>query len=333
MPDYFVLGGCLRSELTLPELAESRDRAPDWTLTVGKLVPDNATQVLADSNLSPTCRVRVTLRDGHLRYDHSCAGTFEIAPSGREIVFDAAASHDLNAARNDLVARLLLYCVDRRNIAWLHGSAVRIENAAVAFLGRSGAGKSTLALALSQAGCEHVCDDVLPISCGGPGERPTIWSSDDIIRLHDDSKSRLALGAPFLRRESDGKFLLSHRTLEDTTSSSARTAAGRIPLSAIYVLDPVAPTDGTTPLIRSLVQPRRALPLLIQHLKLPTVIRSDDPAQAMKQLGVVATAVPVFSLRVTRDWSALSAAVTQITEWHGGTPVEPAVDPAGEAVA
>jgi hypothetical protein len=330
MPDYFVLGGCLRSELTFPELAESRDRAPDWTLTVGTLAPDNAAEVLADSNLSPTCRIRVSVRDGHLRYYHSCAGTFEIAPNGREIVFDAAASHDLNAARNDLVARLLLYCVDRRNIAWLHGSGVRIENAAVAFLGRSGAGKSTLALALAHAGCEHVCDDVLPISCS---DQPTIWSSDDIIRLHDDSKSRLALKAPFLRRESDGKFLLSHRALDGARSGSALPAAGRIPLSAIYILDPVAPNEGTTRLIRSLLQPRTALPLLIQHLKLPTVVRSDDPARAMKQLGVVAAAVPVYSLRVPRDWSALSAAVTQIVKWHCGSPVEPAVSLPGEAVA
>ena len=95
----------------------------------------------------------------------------------------------------------------------------------------------------------------------------------------------------------------------------------------------MASNEGTTRLIRSLSQPRTALPLLIQHLKLPTVIRSDDPARAMKQLGVVAAAVPVYSLRVPRDWSALSAAVTQIIEWHGGSSAEPAVTPAGEAVA
>jgi hypothetical protein len=306
MPDYFVFGGCLRSELPFPELAVSHGRDPNWTLKVGKLPPDDDSEILADSNLTSTCRIRVSMRNGRLRYHHSCAGTFEIAPGGREILFDASASPDLNAARSDLVSRLLLFCVDRRSATWLHGSAVGIGQSAIAFLGVSGAGKSTIALALSRAGCGHLCDDILPVA---NGDQPTICPSDHIIRLHGDSMEQLATGAS-IRRESDGKYLVNH------CGESLGSHELRVPLAAIYILDPAQPTEHALPVVRSRLRPRAALPVLIQHLKLPPLLQAEDPALVMEQLGAIVAATPVFALRITRDWSALDDVVAQIIAWH-----------------
>ena len=316
MPDYFVFGGCLRSELPFPELAVSHGRDPDWTLKLGKLPPDDDSQILADSNLTSTCRIRVSMRDGRLRYHHSCAGTFEIGPGGREILFDASASPDLNAARSDLVARLLLFCVDRRSVAWLHGSAVVIGESAIAFLGLSGAGKSTIALALSRAGCGHLCDDILPVAYG---DQPMICPSDHIIRLHGDSMEQLATGASSIRRESDGKFLVNH------SGESLGSHELRVPLAAIYILDQAQPTEHALPVVRSRLRPRAAVPVLIQHLKLPPLLQAEDPALVMEQLGAIVGATPVFTLRITRDWSVLDAVVEQIIAWHSESPIVSAV--------
>jgi hypothetical protein len=330
MPDYFVFGNCLRSELPFPELAESRGREPKWTLKLGSL-PSNADgELLSDSQLSSTCRIRISRHHGRLRFFHSCAGTFELSPDGTQILFDAERATDTNAARADLVARLLLMSANHEDVAWLHGSAVRIGQSAIAFVGPSGAGKSTLAVALAKSGAKHICDDALPIERGDP---PMVWASDHIIRLRSDSKSRLASQAEAVRRESDGKFVVTHDAMRSgaAVDGSLGCAESRTPLVALYLLAPFAPQPSQTSqtlITRRLIAPRVALPLMIQHLKLGAIVRPEYPASTMHQLGAIVASVPVFELRIARSWSAIDATVTQIIDWHGET-VLPAVRAAG----
>ena len=321
MPDYFVFGSCLRSELPFPELAESRGREPRWTLKVACLPPDEGRELLSDSQLSSSCRIRISRHNGRLRFLHSCAGTFELSADGSEIVFDAERAADANAARTDLVTRLLLMCVDHDDVTWLHGSAVRVGESAIAFIGPSGAGKSTLALALARAGAQHICDDALPIEKGDP---PMIWASDHIIRLRSDSKWRLASNAEAVRRESDGKFVVTHDAIRsgDIRDASWSHADSRAPLAALYLLAPFVPISSRTPetwITRRLIPPRVAVPLLIQHLKLGALLRPEYPARKMKQLGAIVASVPVFELEIARNWSAIDVAVTQIIDWHRET--------------
>lgn len=319
MPDYFVFGGCLRSELPFPELAETRGRNPDWTLSVGKLPPDEGAEVLSDAALSRTCRVRLTRRDTSFRYAHSCTGAFEVSADGRQIAFEPASGGDLNTARTDFVARVLLYCVDRGGVMWLHGSAVRIAGSAVAFLGPSGAGKSTLALALARAGGEHICDDTLPVEVA---PEPIVWPSDHVIRLRPDSRRRFASRASAIRRESDGKFVLTQDALSsnDMAQSRGEPGAERARLRTLYLLNPVATAESSrtsdSHVARRLLPPRAAVPALMQHIKLGPVVRAEDPVQLMQQLGTIARSVPVFELRVTRNWTVVDQVVAQLMAWH-----------------
>lgn len=326
MPDYFVFGNCLRSELPFPELAESRGREPKWNLKLASLPSDVGGELLSDSQLSSTCHIRISRNKGRLRFFHSCAGTFELSPDGSEILFDAERAVDTNAARSDLVARLLLMCANHDDVTWLHGSAVRLGESAIAFVGPSGAGKSTLAVALAKAGATHICDDALPIEKGDP---PMVWASDHIIRLRGDSKARLASHAEAVRRESDGKFVVTHDAMRAvaTADESLASAESRIPLAALYVLAPFASQPSRTaeaPITRRLIPPRVAVPLMIKHLKLGAIVRPEYPASTMHQLGAILASVPVFELRITRSWSEIDASVAQIIEWHSET-VLPAV--------
>jgi hypothetical protein len=328
MPDYFVFGGCLRSELSFPELAETRGRAPNWTLRLGTLSQPRNAEVLSDVELSSTCRIRLTTGDGWFRYDHSCTGAFEVFAEGRRILFEPSAKGDLNGARADFVSRVLLYCVDHTAITWLHGSAVRIGGSAVAFLGPSGAGKSTLALALAQGGAEHICDDTLPVDTTAT---PVVWPSDGIIRLCSDSRSRLAASESAIRRESDGKFVMSRRAAGSTESPSTlgEPASLRCPLAAIYVLTPDERVGSEAAVTRTVMKPTSAVAALMPHLKLGPVVRREDPARLVKQLGAIANAVPVFQLRVSRDWSAVDNVVETMLAWHtAGTAAARALVPA-----
>jgi hypothetical protein len=217
---------------------------------------------------------------------------------------------------------------DQDNVAWLHGSAARIGQSAVAFIGASGAGKSTLALALARAGAEHICDDALPIE---PGTPPVVWASDGTVRLCSDTKRKFAPQANSVRRESDGKFVVIRSTLqpEDTapdadagldSSILDRHADFRTPLSALYLLAPVPATasaGASQPLVgRRLLAPSAAIALLIQHLKLGALVSPDYPARKMEQLAAVLREVPVFELTVPRDWERIEEVVSRLLEWH-----------------
>ena len=322
MPDYLVLGSCLRSELPFPELVESRGREPKWILSLGSLGADDGEEVLSDTRLSAGCRIRLSRVGGHLRFSHSCAGTFELRDNGREIVFDADRAVNVDAARTDLVARLLLMSADQDRVTWLHGSAVRIADTAVAFVGNSGSGKSTLALALARHGAQHICDDALPIEHADP---PVVWSSDGTLRLCDDTRMRFASRVTSVRRESDGKHVVTQSAVDDAgphgiTGIEDRCIESRTPLSALYVLAPFAPGEGTTEsaTTRRLIAPSAAVASLIQHLKLGALVAPDYPVRKMKQLGEIVRAVPVFELRIPRDWSLMGDVVSQLAAWHNG---------------
>ncbi|HKC79777.1 MAG TPA: hypothetical protein VKB91_01185 [Gemmatimonadaceae bacterium] len=333
MPDYLVLGNCLRSELPFPELAESRGREPKWFLSLGSLGAQDGEEVLSDTQLSAGCRIRLSRGEGHLRFSHSCAGTFELRANGREIVFDADRAVNVDAARTDLVARLLLMSADQDRVTWLHGSAVRIGDAAVAFVGNSGSGKSTLALALARNGAQHICDDALPIEHADP---PVVWSSDGTIRLCDDTRMRFAARVSSVRRESDGKHVVTQsavrpeRAMQDVSGAHGipgiedHFIESRTPLSALYLLAPFAPGKGTaeSATTRRLIAPSTAVASLIQHLKLGALVAPDYPARKMKQLGEIVRAVPVFDLRIPREWSMMGDVVSQLVAWHNPSPAE-----------
>jgi energy-coupling factor transporter ATP-binding protein EcfA2 len=210
---------------------------------------------------------------------------------------------------------VLLHCVDHAAVTWLHGSAVRIGNGAIAFLGPSGAGKSTLALALARAGAEHICDDTLPIEAG---PRPIVWPTDHTIRLCSDSKGQLASLASATRRESDGKFVLTRSAFSAANVGLASEApgAGRAPLAALYLLDPTEMSDSTELVTRRPVPPTPAIPALMRHLKLGLVVRPEDPARVVRQLGAIASSVPVFALSVSHDWTVVDEVVARILAWH-----------------
>jgi hypothetical protein len=320
MPDYFVFGGCLRSELSFPELSESRDRVPTWTLRRGTLSKPRDEEVLSDVELSSRCRIRLTRGDGWFRYWHSCTGSFEVFAEGRRIIFEPSPNGDLDGARADFVSRVLLYCVDHASITWLHGSAVRIDGAAIAFLGESGSGKSTMALALARGGAQHVCDDTLPVEVA---PTPVIWACDGIIRLCSDSRSHLAAAASAVRRESDGKFVLTRRAAGSSNSQPGSDEAGsaRCPLAAIYLLTRNEHVTSDGNVARIPMKPTSAVAALMRHLKLGPVVRREDPARLVRQLGAIANTVPVFELKVTRDWSAVDDVVETMIGWHTGPSV------------
>jgi hypothetical protein len=151
-----------------------------------------------------------------------------------------------------------------------------------------------------------------------------VWASDGTVRLCGDTKRHFAASADSVRRESDGKFVVTRSALQsvDTgyTSQSKRDGRdienpeSRTRLGAIYVLTPVRGPDAAV--IRRAIAPSAGVALLIRHLKLGALVSPDYPARKMEHLGAIVRGVPVFELTVPRDWSRIGEVVSHILGWH-----------------
>jgi len=167
-----------------------------------------------------------------------------------------------------------------------------------------------------------------------------VWSSDGTIRLCDDTRMRFASRVSSVRRELDGKHVVTlssvwpERAMQDAGSAHGiagiedRRIESRTPLSAVYLLAPFVPAQGTaeSATTRRLIAPSSAVASLIQHLKLGAVVAPDYPARTMKQLGEIVREVPVFELRIPRDWSLMDDVVSQLVAWHNPAPAELVAD-------
>jgi len=151
-----------------------------------------------------------------------------------------------------------------------------------------------------------------PVVAGG---QVYVGTNNELLRNPKEGGDR---GVLMCFRESDGKFVLASRGVVSTRASSAPGAPGhaRFPLSAIYLLNSAEQADGEDVVTRRLLRPTLAVPALMQHLKLGPVVRREDPARLVKQLGEIASAVPVFELSVARDWSVVDDVVERVIAWH-----------------
>jgi hypothetical protein len=309
MYQYALFGHHLRSELLFPELVPVVGGGPHWTFKFANHSDPSQEVVLHEEELSATCRMRVSRVGARYRYAHSCTGSFEVSPDGRDVTFSAAADCSHDAVRLDLLARVLPLALMRGGLVCLHGSAVAWRDRAIALLGPKGSGKSTLALAATRAGAQHLSDDVLPIELDPV---PLALPGDHTMRLNEDSTHHLSLSASdACRRTLDGKQLFTRPRAEALGVRPTR-------LAAIYLVSPMhAPVQSPTPAVqRRRLADVRAVPALLPHNKIGALLRGEAAGAMLGGMAQLAMRVPIYELSVARDWSRLDEAVAQLRSWH-----------------
>src|SRR4051812_8811885 len=93
-------------------------------------------------------------------------------------------------ATRPLFTMAFVEILKRRNLFFLHASAIATQAGAIVFPGPSGSGKSTLALALARAGFTLLGDDVVFLRRSGSGGAVVLPFPDE-IDLTDHSKRLL----------------------------------------------------------------------------------------------------------------------------------------------
>jgi len=114
---------------------------------------------------------------------------FKIANSGSEVVVHAAPGASKHTVEHLYQNQALPLALSLKKKLVMHGSAVEIEDGAVAFLAQSGHGKSTLAASFSSNGFPFLTDDGLQIDL--VADEYVVRSSHPSIRLWDDSRVAL----------------------------------------------------------------------------------------------------------------------------------------------
>jgi hypothetical protein len=297
---YRLYGLCFTSHWHLP-YAE----AADGSLREVRLVEDSpqffsdAAREAGSPPVPPEWFHHARLRDGSIYLRWTRHFEFVISADGSRI-----AGRSLLATASDmfhayLLGQVLSYALLKRGTDPLHGTAVVIDGAVVAFLGDCGSGKSSLAAAFLGAGYRLLTDDLLVVKEDERGF--TAYPGPPRIKLFPEMASDL------LGEQSRGTPMndLTPKLVIPLKPHQVHEAA--TPLKAIYVLTPPvrrAPSERVT--IRRLSQ-RKAFVALLRNTFNSLMTEADRLERQFVQASRIVSTVPVKSLSYSREGVLLPA--------------------------
>ncbi len=310
MPRYAIYGGCLASDIPFPQLRLCACPTADWTLRVAPRRPELAdAEFVGEHEVDSTVWLRVSRSRDGFRLHYSDTGTFDVHAAGREIVWSPEPGARLDDVRDCVIGRVFATALHAAGLLCLHGSAVALHGAAVAFLAPPFHGKSTLALALTRGGAKLVTDDTVVVD---PGSLPAIWPGVHSIRLFSDSAGQWQRGER-PSEQGTASFATKHHItdlLEDQLEQR------HVPLEALYLLSPQSRLPGSAAVQRSSLGALPAALTVLAHLKLGTVLGASEAPALMRGAISVARAVPVYRLEIVRDLERVDEAAAQLASWH-----------------
>ncbi len=200
-----------------------------------------------------------------------------------------AASGRLELIPIILPGTVVAFLLTMAGFSVLHGSAVEIDGAALAFVGASGQGKSTLAALFCATGAPLVTDDVLPLEFAGTGGSQQVYCvrSGTEIRLREKSAS--------LAQRFDSETAVRMTADDRHGVTPVHSAIDRIPLRAVILPRP----DRESSQVRAC-----ALEVGVASLWLNRLQRIEgwrDRSQLRQQftdVGNIVGALPIFEVSV-----------------------------------
>ncbi|MBM4242096.1 MAG: hypothetical protein FJ150_10645 [Euryarchaeota archaeon] len=181
MYHYKAFGLTISSEIELPGMIKgSGSDRPDLEIIIKKVNLDTCRPVIEDSNFC------VDNQDVYLWWDD--IGKVKIS-GGSQITVDPLSKMENSDETNIipfLLGPVMALMLHQRGFLVLHGSSVRVNDGAVAFIGYRGLGKSTTAINLYKKGYPLVTDDILAINFDKDG-LPVVYPGYPHVRLSEDS--------------------------------------------------------------------------------------------------------------------------------------------------
>lgn len=252
-------------------------------------------------------------RDDHveIRADEACfwfrkAGCFTVR-RGSSIEVNPNPDADEAILRLYVEGMMMAMALYQRGLCVLHASVIKIEGAAVGFLGHVGAGKSSVAAALHARGHALVSDDNAAISF--ESGTPFVFPAYPYIKLFPQIALSLGYTGSELRELHSTLPKVAGNVCQGFTDSS-------LPLKALYVLGRDYPEK-----IARLDQQHSVIELIRNSVPTRWGCRGD--AKHLLQCGRLATQVPVFTIRTFEDLSSLKPLAESLEKHYLlGSPVQ-----------
>jgi len=289
VPGYYAYGLGIRSELPLPAL-RARKIKPDVVIRFAKRVCKTDALGQAGSSIRE-CGEEVCLQ-------WKGAGRFHIR-GGREITIEREAGAEEGILRVLLLGPALAVLLHQRGLLILHGSAILLQGAVVAFLGQKGIGKSTTAAKLHERGHPVVADDVIAVQMitGAPFAFPAYPQ----LNLWPDAASALGHNLSAVPK-------LHSRVEKRATHATKGFSANPLPLRLLYVLGRGTRNTATD------LSPHEALTELLRHSYAAKLIRGSAAPIHFRQCASLVGAVRMRRLEVRPALSDLPAVARLIEE-------------------
>lgn len=291
---YTTYGLCIHSDLPLPGLVASETGAkPDVFVRLGRV-----NRLPSEAEPREGC-FHATSDEAYFFWEED--GVY-LVRGGREIIVEPAPGVEERMLCLVILGIALGVLLHQRGLLTLHGSAVAVDGAAIAFLGRKRGGKSTTAAALHARGYGVVADDIVALEVGDTASPMLLfgvpqlklwpevaaWLGDEpdtLPRIHPQSEKRARLVACEFPQEP-------------------------LPLQCIYVL-----AEGTHVEIETL-QVRESFLEMIRHsYALRFLGTAGATASHFHQCVRLVSSVPVRRLKRPRSLSALPDVVRVVEEY------------------
>lgn len=286
MHTYHAFGLNISSEIDLPGMLEALDGEEDIRISRGKV------EVLDQEEGH-----RNYLVDGediYLWWED--IGQVRIH-GGKQITVDM---EDENQMIPFLLGPVMSLLLHQRGFLVLHGSAVRIDGGAIAFLGFRGFGKSTTAINLYKHGYPLVADDILAIKLHEKGI-PYVYPGYIHVRLSDDSYNNIKDSTDVLTpiRTMVGKLFCD---------ASHGFSPEPVPLKGIYILE-----KGEDVGIKSLYSQKDLLDLII-HSTAHRIFKEKDQTNNFLQCANLINNIPIRRLELAHSFKDMSKIIKTIEE-------------------
>jgi hypothetical protein len=309
MQSYRIFGGGLHSDVELPDLPLDASAHPRWVVSRVSHLPASAASVLlGQEQVEDGVQVSLASVPWGLRLTFDDTGSFDISGDGSRIAWAPPPVPNMEAVRKDILGRVFAVALDQAGIIALHGSAVAIGDAAIAFLAPKFHGKSTTATALVNAGGRLLADDIVAVS---PEDEPMVLPSVPVVQLWHDAAEQVVGSARAAAEVSSPK-------LQVAWEHSSRNAPTPVRLAALYLLVPMESTTGSA-VRRDRVNGVEAAVALLGQAKVGALLGLERRMALLERLAVLSDRVPVFRLSVPRDFNRIGELTTSLMSWHAAS--------------
>lgn len=283
MYTYFCYGLHVRSELKIPEFLSSSEENPDITIRYGSR-PD------IELAHDPDAPYAMEQTPGTITVWIPEVGGLQVR-KGQEIAFFPMEGTVETGFRFLIAGVGMGLLLHQRDVPSLHGSAVSIDEQAVAFVGWKGTGKSTTASVFHKQGYPVITDDVLPFHFRSDSVRVT--PSFPHLKLFPNVLEAV------LEEDPDAYLQVDPANEKRSRTARENFPRRRLPLRCIYVLDW---GDQDSEFISSRLTGKKACLELLRHSFALRMFKTDGATpEQLNRMSRLAARVPIRTLKRPHD--------------------------------